>query len=80
MKVKRTKPIIEVKRKELNALHIVIKLLDDLDDENDIRANFMGDGYNQLQELIAGLGDVMDFFGDEEQEDFIINVVNEEEN
>lgn len=79
MKVKRTKPIIEVTQRELNALHIAIRFLDDLDSEDDIRSNFMGDGYNQLQELVAGLGEVLDFF-EEEQEDFIINVVNKEEN
>ena len=79
MKVKRTKPIIEVTEKELIALQTTIRFLDDLDGEDDIRPNFMGDGYNQLQELVAGLGEVLDFF-EEEQEDFIINVVNKEEN
>jgi hypothetical protein len=79
MKVKRTRPIIEITQKELNALHLAIRILDDLDSEDDIRANFMGDGYNQLQELVAGLGEVLDFL-EEEQEDFIINVVNKEEN
>lgn len=79
MKVKRTKPVIEITKKELNALHTAIEFLDDLDSEDDVRENFMGSGYSQLQELVTGLGEVIDFLK-EEQEDFIINVVNEEEN
>jgi hypothetical protein len=79
MKVKRTRPIIEITQKELNALHTAIEFLDDLDSEDDIRENFMGSGYSQLQELVIGLDEVIDFL-EEEQEDFIINVVNKEEN
>jgi hypothetical protein len=83
MKVKRTKTVIEVTQKELEALKIVTNLLDDLAGEEDISNSFdeMRDySYYSLSELTEGLREVIDFLDSEKQEDFTINIVNEEEN
>lgn len=82
MKVERTKTVIRVTQKELDALKIVKNFLDDLASEEDISESFDRHryGYSSLCEMVDSLGDVMNFLDGEKQEDFIINVVNEEEN
>ena len=77
MKVKRTKPIIEVTEKELIALDAVIELLKDLEGDEEICASFEDCFFYAL---VEGLNDIIDFFDYEKQKNFIIQVVNKEEN
>lgn len=77
MKVKRTKTIIEVTQKELNALDTVIELLKDLEGDEEICESFEDCFFYAL---VEGLNDIIDFFDYEKQKNFIIQVVNKEEN
>lgn len=83
MKVKRTKTVIEVTQKELDALKTVVDFLNVLAGEEDISESFKENySYSCLNfdELIEGLDDVIAFLDREKQEEYTINVVNKEEN
>lgn len=83
MKVKRTKTIIEVTQKELDALKTVVDFLNVLAGEEDISESFKENySYSSLDfdELIEGLDDVITFLDREKQEEYTINKVNKEEN
>lgn len=82
MKIERTKTVIKVTQKELDALKIVKDFLDDLAIEEDISESFerYRYGYSSLDEMVSSLNDVMNFLDSEKQEEYIINVINKEEN